>query len=171
MKLICIAAVSIDGIIGIGDKIPWHIPEDFKHFRNTTIGNVLIVGRNTYLGLPKKALEGREYIVLNGGEYIENLAPNHYQFSNLDTIHSQLGNENTILEKVYVAGGSSIYDQLIDSCDVAIITWVNKIYPDGDKRFPIDKLFANFDAVEEQDWQRSVTGLLYKVTRYEKITL
>jgi len=171
MKLICVAAVSIDGVIGVGDKIPWFIPEDFSHFRKTTIGNVLIVGRNTYLGLPKKALEGREYIVLSTGEYINDHNLNKYQFRSLDTILSLIYNVNCDLEKIYVVGGSSIYDLLIDSCDEAIITWVNKSYPDGDKRFPIDKLFTNFDAVDEQDWQRSATGSLYKITRYEKITL
>lgn len=171
MKLICIAAVSVDGVIGIGDQIPWHIPEDFKHFRKTTIGNSLIIGRNTYLGLPKKALEDRNYLVLNGGEHIENLLDNNFQFSGLDTIMSLINNENIDLEQVFVAGGASIYQLLIDSCDEAIITWVNKSFPNGDKMFPIDKLFTNFEAIEEQEWQRSISGLLYKITRYEKITL
>ena len=168
MKLICIAAVSADGVIGIGDKIPWFIPEDFKHFRKTTIGNVLIVGKNTYLGLPPKALEGREYIVLNGGKYIDDNNFNKYQFSRLDTILSLINNQNCDIEKVFVAGGASIYDLLIDYCDEAIITWVDKSFPEGDKMFPIVNLFTNFVVEKDQPWQTSKNGLNYRIVYYKR---
>ena len=168
MKLIAIAAVSLDGVIGIGDKIPWRIPEDFKHFRETTMGNVLLVGRATYLTLPPKALEGREYMVLNGGEYIEDLDNNHFQFSTLDTIFYLLNNENTKIEKVFVIGGASIYEQLIDYCDEAIITWVDKFIPEGDKRFPIVKLLEEFECTNTANWKTSKTGERYKIRYYKR---
>ena len=62
-----------------------------------------------------------------------------------------------------------VYDTLIDFCDEAIITWVNKYIPNGNKRFPIDKLFTNFEACDEQDWQFSQSGEQYKITRYIKL--
>ena len=85
-KFILIAAVSVDGVIGIDNEIPWRIPEDFKHFRNTTMGNMLLVGYNTYKTLPAKAFEGREYMVVTGGNPIEDVSPDIYHFSELDTI-------------------------------------------------------------------------------------
>lgn len=168
MKLIIISAVSIDGVIGIGDEIPWRIPEDFKHFRETTMGNILLVGKTTYQTLPPKALEGREYIVLNGGEYIKDLDPNNFQFSSLDTVFYLTTNENSKIDKIFVIGGASIYDQLIDHCDEAIITWVNKTYPNGDKRFPINKLFANFTAVNDCEWIMSKNNYEYRIMEYIK---
>ncbi len=168
MKLIAISAVSVDGVIGIDDKIPWYIPEDFTHFKNTTMGHILIVGRATYLGLPPKALLGREYIVLSGSKYINDHNIHKYQFSSIDTILSLIYNVNCDLEKVYVAGGSSIYDLLIDSCDEAIITWVDKTYPDGNKRFPIVKLFTNFEATNDSDWKKSILGDSYKIIKYKR---
>jgi dihydrofolate reductase len=168
MKLVAIAAVSVDGVIGIGDQIPWRIPEDFKHFRETTIGHVLLVGVNTFKTLPPKAHEDREFIILNDGERLDLKGVPYYQFSRLDTVLSLLSHEKVELDYVFVIGGASVYDQLIDYCDDAIITWVNKTYPEGDKKFPITKLFANFDVYSDQDWQRSKTGLLYKVTYYRR---
>jgi len=169
MKFIAIAAVSIDGVIGIDNEIPWRIPEDFKHFRNTTMGNVLLVGYNTYLSLPPKAFEGRDYIVLNGGNpFNHDDKSNIYQFKDFATVYELLSNDKSKLEKVFIAGGAMIYDTLIDYCDEAIITWVNKVIPNGNKKFPIDKLFANFEVINDGDWLKSSTGLLYKVTYYKK---
>lgn len=169
-KLIIIAAVSVDGVIGIGNEIPWRIPEDFKHFRNTTMGNMLLVGYNTYKTLPPKAFEGREYIVLNANEPIEDLV-GICQFRNLDMIFSVLDTPNTDFNKVFIAGGAMVYDSLIDYCDEAIITWVNDFFPQGNKMFPIGKLFANFEVVSDQEWQKSKNGPLYKITYYRKNNL
>ena len=169
MKLIIIAAVSVDGVIGIGDDIPWHISEDFKHFKKTTMGNMLLVGATTFKTLPPKAHEGREFMILNNGERFKNLETiQYYQFGELDTVLTLLHHPNVLLDKAYVIGGASIYSALIDYCDEAVITWVNKTYPDGDKRFPIDKLFANFDPYSEMEWQKSKSGLSYKITKYER---
>jgi len=172
LKLIAISAVSVDGVIGIDNNIPWYIPEDFIHFRNITINNVVIVGYNTYLTLPPKALDVRKYLVLNGGNHFENKNHNIAQFSNFDTLKSFIEyhqDELFLNKKFFVAGGAMVYDSLIDFCDEAIITWVNKYIPNGNKRFPIDKLFANFEACDEQDWQFSKSGEQYKITRYVKL--
>lgn len=63
LKYIIIAAVNVDGVIGIDNQIPWRIPEDFQHFRRTTMGNMLLVGYNTFITLPEKAFEGGKYMV------------------------------------------------------------------------------------------------------------
>jgi len=170
MKLIIIAAVSVDGVIGIDDKIPWRIPEDFKHFRAVTMGNMLLVGATTFKTLPPKAHEGREFMILNSGEYIKGLDVNCFQFKRLDMILDLLGNGRNDFDNVYVIGGASIYDLLIDYCDEAIITWVDKTYPEGDKRFPIVKLFTNFTIVSDGEWQMSKTGLQFRIVSYKKRT-
>jgi dihydrofolate reductase len=167
-KFIIISAVSVDGVIGIDNEIPWRIPEDFKHFRTTTMGNILLVGYNTYKMLPAKAFEGREYIVLTGGNPIEDVSPDIYHFRDLDTILDLLCDTKTDIKKIFVAGGEMVYNSLIDYCDEAIITWVNKTIPNGNKRFPIVKLFANFEVYSDQDWQTSKSGELYKITFYKR---
>jgi len=169
VKVIIISAVSIDGVIGIDEKIPWKISEDFKHFRETTMGNLVIMGYNTFKTLPAKALEGREYMVLNG----DNPFPitsnkNVYRFRELSTVLHLIGSGKNVFDKVFVAGGAMVYDTFMEYCDEAIITWVNKTYPEGNKRFPIDKLFNNFTATGETVWMKSKAGLIFKHTYYKR---
>lgn len=169
-KLIIIAAVSVDGIIGIDNDIPWKVPEDFKHFRNTTIGNVLIVGQNTFNTLPPKAFDDRHYIVINN-ELRQKQSFNNkiYRFNSIDAALHVVFDEHFINDKVFVAGGAMIYNSMIDYCDEAIITWINKKYPDGNKMFPITNLFTNFEIIlKDQDWQMSKSGIEYRIVHYKR---
>jgi len=170
MKIVIISAVSVDGVIGIDNDIPWRIPEDFKHFRETTMGNVLMVGSTTFKTLPPKAHEGREFIILNSGEFFELKGTEYYQFSDFDVLMDLLQNGRNDFDTLFVIGGSSIYYLMMEYCDEAIITWVNKTFDDlkGAVMFPIEKLFANFDVYSDQDWQESKTGLSYKITYYKR---
>ncbi len=58
-----IAAMSLNRVIGAGNKIPWHLPEDFKWFKQTTMGNVVVMGRKTFESLGKP-LPNRKNLVL-----------------------------------------------------------------------------------------------------------
>jgi len=170
-KFIIIAAINIDGIIGVNNEIPWKIPEDFKHFRNTTMGNILIVGKNTYLSLPDKAFEGREYIVLSKNEVDHDNRPNVYKFSKLDIIFDLIYNNDNAINKVFIAGGEMIYNLLIDYCDEAVITWVNVDINKSNnniKMFPINKLFTNFVVEGNNSWQVSKTDIEYRIVNYKR---
>jgi dihydrofolate reductase len=168
MKIIIIAAVSIDGVIGIGDNIPWRIPEDFKHFREVTMGNMLLVGATTFQTLPPKAHEGREFIILNSGEQMNLIGEQYRQFNDFKLVLDLLNNDKNDFDKVYVIGGASIYNLMIDYCDEAIITWVDQTYPEGDKRFPIVKLITNFTVVDKTDWMKSKNGYKFKYINYKR---
>ena len=77
--------------------------------------------------------------------------------------------EKTDVEKVFVAGGAMVYDSLIDRCDECIITWVNKFVPNGNKLFPIDKLFTNFERINySEDLLTSNNGTEYKIVYYKR---
>ena len=60
-----IAAMSLNRVIGAGNQIPWHLPEDFKWFKRMTSGNVVIMGRKTFASLGNKPLPNRINIVLS----------------------------------------------------------------------------------------------------------
>jgi len=171
MKLIAIAAVALDGTIGIGDNIPWRISEDFKHFRNTTMGHALIMGYNTFKTLPKKALEGRTYVVLNGFQQRDDKSiTNHKNVYVVETPEQAFDKLKELgFDNAFVAGGAMVYDSLLEYCDEAIITWVNKTYPEGDKLFPNYKLLVDFEFVNETQWTKSKEEILYKITYYKNI--
>ena len=62
-RVYLVAAVAANGIIGAGGKLPWHIPEELKHFKRLTLGHPVIMGRRTWESL-KGPLPGRENIVV-----------------------------------------------------------------------------------------------------------
>ena len=68
INYIAIAAMAHNRVIGNQGKIPWHIPEDFTHFRETTKGHPIIMGRKTFESIGR-ILPGRENIVLTRGDF------------------------------------------------------------------------------------------------------
>jgi len=190
--MILIAAISLDGAIGHDDELLWHIPEDLKQYKEKTLGNICIVGVTTYDFLPLYALKGRTHIVISGnygGDKMRSIdAPDETQPRfNLKTkevidTNAEVWNRSTLKEaidlaeeirgedqKIYVIGGARIYESMIDLVDEAHITWINKLYPTANKRFPIDKLFNDFEITGDQNYVKSKSGLSYKFTYYERI--
>src|SRR5256712_11537525 len=64
-RIYLVAAVAANGIIGANGRLPWHFPEDLKHFKQLTLGHPVIMGRRTWESLGR-ALPGRENIVVTG---------------------------------------------------------------------------------------------------------
>ncbi len=136
------AIVNVDNNwgIGIGDKLLNHIPADMKFFRETTTGNVVVMGRATFMTFPgPKALPNRVNIVLTTDKSWS--APDVIVCHSTEELFSQLEKYDT--DTVYVIGGSSVYEQLLVYCDTAYVTKV-----DSTKK--ADKFFPNLDAM--QDW-------------------
>ncbi|MEY8875691.1 MAG: dihydrofolate reductase, partial [Leptothrix sp. (in: b-proteobacteria)] len=65
-ELVLIAAVARDGVIGYDNRLPWHLPEDLKHFKQQTLGCPVLMGRKTWDSLPPRfrPLPGRSNVVL-----------------------------------------------------------------------------------------------------------
>ena len=70
-RVYLVAAVADNGIIGAAGKLPWHLPEDLKHFRETTLGHAVVMGRRTWLTL-KGPLKDRQNIVLSRSGDVSN---------------------------------------------------------------------------------------------------
>ncbi|MGM0439322.1 MAG: dihydrofolate reductase [Patescibacteria group bacterium] len=139
MKIIIIAAMDKNGVIGKEGEMPWHFPEDLKHFKKTTMGKFVIMGRKTYLSLPGK-LEGRKVIVLSRNK---NFSPSGVKVVN--SIERAL----KIAEgEVYIAGGASIYSQFMNKADEIMLTVIDKSF-NGDTYFP-DFKEKNWKLVEEK---------------------
>lgn len=142
------AIVNVDNNwgIGIGDKLLNHIPADMKFFRETTTGNVVVMGRATFLTFPgPKALPNRVNIVLTTDKSWS--APDVIVCHSLEELFAQLERYDT--ETVYVIGGSSVYEQLLPCCDTAYVTKV-------DSSKTADKFFPDLDKM--QDWKVACEG-------------
>lgn len=165
MKLIIISAVNPDGIIGINNTIPWHIPEDFKHYKDTTMSHTVIVGYNTYKSLPKEAFIGRTYLVLGG---IKRKQDNVHFFQDLISLTDYIKLHYLhIDETIYIAGGERIYNLFIEDCQECIITWIDKEYKlDNAKLFPLNDLNKFFEEVNSTGWFKSKNDIKYKIAKY-----
>ena len=121
-----IAAMSENRVIGNDGDIPWHLPEDFKWFKATTMGGILVMGRKTFdsIGRP---LPGRETNVLSRTP--RNI-PNVHCFTDLPML-DQLATDKTI----WIAGGGEIYRQMLPQCETLYLTRVHRTC-EGDAFFP-----------------------------------
>ncbi len=131
MKKTIIAAVSKNGVIGKNGDIPWHYPEDLKHFKETTTGHPVIMGRKTFESLPEdyRPLPGRENIVLTRSG-VEN--DEVTEAGSLEEAYSKAAEES---EEAFVIGGESVYRQSLPEADRMILTRVHDEF-DGDTYFP-----------------------------------
>lgn len=132
MPFSLIAAVAKNNCIGIKNKIPWNIPEDFQYFKNTTMGKTCLMGQATFesiMGYLGKPLPGRQTVVVTLDKNFK--TPEGVRiFYSLDEAFEKLKDED-----VFVCGGASIYRQTINRVDHLYITLVNQ-KPDGDVFFP-----------------------------------
>ncbi len=128
-EIIIIVAVAKNNVIGKDNRIPWYISDDFKHFKELTLGHPIVMGKNTYLSLPKRPLPERENIVLT---FIDD----PFNESGITIKHSlKDALEYTENKDVYVIGGASVYKQAMDVATKLEITSIDKEY-EGDTFFP-----------------------------------
>lgn len=123
-----IAACDPNNVIGIDDKIPWYIPDDFKHFKNTTLNHPIIMGRKTWESLPKKPLPNRTNIVISS-KPVE--GADHHFTDVIDTLEFA----KNISNEIFIIGGQTIYEQTIEFADRLLISRVLEKY-DGNVFFP-----------------------------------
>jgi dihydrofolate reductase len=121
-----IAAMSENRVIGSSGDIPWHLPEDFKWFKKTTMGAILVMGRKTFESIGRP-LPGRDtYVISRSSKEI----PDVQVFTNLKELE-QIQTERTI----WIAGGGEIYQQMLNKCSELYLTRVHREV-DGDAYFP-----------------------------------
>ncbi len=137
MKLRAIAAMSLNRVIGAGNKIPWHLPEDFKWFKQMTTGHVIVMGRKTFESIGKP-LPNRETMVLSRSAFTH---PGARTIQSLDEVSKQGGDR-----EVFICGGAQIYAQALPLCSDLYLTLVKRTV-DGDAFFP--PFEDQFELVEE----------------------
>lgn len=125
MKLIIIAALNKNRVIGKDGKIPWHVSEDLKRFKRLTMGHTVLMGRKTYESMGKP-LSGRRNVVLTSRQ-IPGIETYPTIADALQALESQ--------EKVFVIGGGEVIAQLIENVDALYLTFVDQEVA-GDTFFP-----------------------------------
>lgn len=130
-RVVIVAAVARNGVIGRDNRMAWNLPEDQQHFRRTTLGAPVIMGRATWDSLPPRVrpLPGRRNLVLTrqpgwsaqGAEVFHRLE---------DALQAA---EDA--RRVFVIGGAEVYALALPLADELVLTEIDQDF-DGDARFP-----------------------------------
>ena len=157
--LAIIVAIARNGIIGCTNEdgrgaLPWHLPEDLKHFKETTNGYPIIMGRKTWESLGRPLPNRRNVVISRQVNYV---APGAEVFTSLPAALAAVGDN-----PAFIIGGAELYRQALPLAGQLIITEVD-MDAEGDTAFP-----PFGDAWQEISRQghTSASGLQYALVRY-----
>lgn len=131
MKITLIWAQGHKRAIGRNNTLPWHIPEDFAHFKNITQGRPVLMGRKTWDSLPKKPLPGRINMVLSRDMA---QASGALVFPSITDVLAHC--EQSQHEELVVIGGAQLYEAFLERADQVWITHVDQDVADADAFAP-----------------------------------
>jgi len=158
LKIIIISAVAKNKVIGKSNgEIPWHIKEEFQHFKKTTFGFPIIMGKRTFESL-KQPLKGRLNIVITRKKNF--IIKNEIKIFN-SIVEALNFCKKLKTEKVFIIGGAEIYKQALTLADEMIISYMN-FNADGDIFFP------DFN---KEDWQiiSEEERVQFKIIHYTRV--
>ncbi len=128
-RVVAVAAYADNGVIGDHGRIPWHLPDDFAHFKAETLGHTLVMGRLTFdsIGRP---LPGRRTVVVTRNR--------SWTHDGVEVVHDLPGALDLAASydgDTVVAGGTQIYEQAMPLLTHQVLTEVH-LSPDGDAHYP-----------------------------------
>ena len=150
MKLILIAALNPQRLIGREGGLPWHYRADMQHFKRTTLGHPILAGRKTYESFQKRPLPGRPNLVLSRDRAYQVPAGVYL----CRTLEEALACGKTLdTGKFFVVGGAQLYALTLPLADQLLLTWVPDLV-EGDTYFP------PWDEAEWEEGERREEGVL-----------
>ena len=138
MRLALVAAVAKNGVIGVDGGMPWHYPEDLRRFKETTMGHPVVMGRRTYESIASRLggpLPGRTNVVLSRQADLDLPEGAVHATDTEAALAAAAAALDGDRETAYVAGGGSVYEQLLPEADELHVTEIPEA-PDGDTHFP-----------------------------------
>ena len=141
-RLVLVVAMSRNGVIGRDGELPWHIPEDLKHFRRVTMGHAIIMGRKTWESIGGRPLPKRQNIVVT--------RQRDWQAEGCEVAHNL--EEAVALARVTdeaprIVGGAMLYNAALPQATTLILTEV-------DQEVEGDTFFPAFDRTEWMETER-----------------
>jgi dihydrofolate reductase len=158
--LTLITAVARNGVIGIDNHLPWHLPADLKHFRALTMGRTVIMGRKTWESLPAKfrPLPGRQNIVVtrNAGYAAEGAVV-------VTSLPAALAAAQS--DEAFVIGGAELYTAALPLANRLQLTEIDAAF-DGDTHFPVIDPSQWHETAREA--HKDEAGFPYAFVTYER---
>lgn len=133
-----ISALAENRVIGNKNALPWHLPADFKHFKEKTLGKTIILGLNTFKSIGEKPLPNRRHIILHT-EANYKVPEGCFLATSIDQALDIAKDDGEVM----ICGGASVYKQFLPLADRLYLTYIHQNF-EGDTFFP---------EVRMQDWK------------------
>lgn len=152
-------AQASNGVIGHQGTMPWHLPEDLKHFKVLTHGGTVLMGKGTWNSLPEsfRPLPGRKNMVLTSSDTQD--AVGALCVSSIEEALALTSSE----EELWVIGGGTVYSQMLPLATKVYITFID-LDTSGDTYAP--SLDETWTEEVPTSWQVSSTGLVYRFATF-----
>jgi dihydrofolate reductase len=144
MKLSIIVATAANGVIGRDNQLPWHLPADLRHFKQTTMGKPILMGRKTWESIGRP-LPGRTNIVITRDT--DYAAAGCVVVNSIEAAMEAAGSQDEIM----IIGGAELYRQVLPRTDTIYLTRIHEDF-DGDTVFP-ELSASEWREVERSDQQ------------------
>jgi dihydrofolate reductase len=147
-----IAAMSENRVIGMQGKLPWHLPEEYRWFKQKTMGGTLIMGSKTYASIGKP-LPGRETVVLSR-------SPGQPGVTTCADISSLEETLRKLPRPWWICGGSDIYRQFLRQCSVLYLTRIHSViagdafFPPFEDKFELEQTIYSCNDFRVERWRR-----------------
>lgn len=150
-----IAAMAENRVIGSGNRIPWHLPEDFQWFKKMTTGQTIVMGRRTFESIGRP-LPNRRTIVISRSGFAHPGVETLPGWKEIDLARYP--------GEVFICGGAQLYAQTLDVCSDLYLTHVRGT-PEGDAFFP--EFERDFEVVAELSQNARFTIVHYRNRRLD----
>lgn len=147
-KIVAIWAQDKNGIIGKSNKLPWYLPKDLKHFKETTLNQAILMGRVTFKGMNKRLLPNRETLILTS--QFDYQVDGATVVTSVEDVLDWYENQDKTL---YIVGGSQVYKLFEPHVDELVVTQV-QAKVEGDTYFPKNFDFSKFSLVSSEDYEK-----------------
>ena len=159
MKISIIAAMANNRVIGKDNKMPWHLPEDLKHFKSITMNKPILMGRKTYESIGR-ALPGRLNIILTRDDTFT--ADGCVVVSSIEEAFHIVNIHDA--DELFIIGGENIYSQFMHIADNLYLTLID-LDVEGDTFFP-PYMYLPLKEVQREKHDNDTYS--YEFVHYEK---
>jgi dihydrofolate reductase len=147
-RLTSIVAMNHEGVIGCGNALPWRLKQDMQFFKQETIQQIVLMGRNTYDSLGQRCLPKRYNVVVSHFTLFEETTTCKYAHG-IDDALFRATLAPPEYQETFVIGGASMYNQFAPYVDRYLVTIVNKNVPSADTFFETSLISSENDWVLE----------------------
>ncbi len=150
-----IVAIGNNNIIGKGNDLPWHYPEDLQYFKKTTLNKTVLMGEKTFYSIVSrigKPLPKRKSIVAT--------LDHAFQYESVEVVYDLINYLQNTDEEIFIIGGKQIYELSLPYAKRLYITHINKDY-DGDIYFPKIN-YSEYKLISKQDSSEDLSFCVYE---------